>query len=115
MKNTLLAIVSLISFGMYAQEENAVSKPSTDDYDFKCKSMEIDKDNKTITLNEDASYKDSIIEITGAEQIVFDQANNEVIATGDYSFTIDGSVEFNSKNDDKRLRYKIGEAVAYIE
>lgn len=111
MKNTLLAIVSIVSFGAYAQEEKPAGAPV-----FSCRdAMTIDKDAKTITLTEDASYKDAIIEISGAEQIVFDRANNEVIVTGPYDFTIDGAVEFKSGEGEKKLRYKVGEAVAYIE
>ncbi len=114
MKNIALAIVSLVSFGVYAQEEQAV-QTSADNPVFKSKTMVIDKETKTLTLTEDAYYKDGIIEITDAEQIVFDQANNELTATGLYIFTIDGSVEYTSGEGFKKLRYKIGDSVAYIE
>lgn len=111
MKNTLLAIVSIVSFGAYAQEEKPADTPL-----FTCKdAMKFDKDTKTITLTEDASYKDGIIEITGAEKIVLDQVNKEVIVTGHYDFTIDGAVQVASGEGLKKLRYKVGEAVAYIE
>lgn len=115
MKNIVIAIALLTSLGLYAQEKKTVAKPITEDYNFMCKTMEINKEAKTIILTEDASYKDSIIEITGAEQIVFDQASNEIIATGPYNFTIDGAVTLTPGEGTKKLRYKIGEAVAYIE
>lgn len=115
MKRALLWI-SLISLGVYAQEEKPVCKISNEDFSFKSKSITFDSDAKKMTLNEDASYKDNIIEITGAEQIVLDQASNEILVTGNYDFTIDGAIQFIKRETTaKRLRYKIGEAIAYIE
>jgi len=114
MKIIFVFVLSLFSFGIYAQEESAVSKTSDNKYSFKSKDIVFDSENKTTTLHYDASYKDAIIEITGAKEIIVDHANNEVIATGPYNFTIDGEITFTSGKAN-RLRYKIGETKAYIE
>ncbi|MGQ2984063.1 hypothetical protein [Flavobacterium sp.] len=112
MKKMLLAIVAIVSFGAYAQDQKPAGDPV-----FSCKDvMTIDNECRVLTLTEDASYKDAIIEISGASEIIFDQATKELIATGPFDFTIDGSVELTSSGEGlKKLKYKVGEAVAYIE
>ena len=117
MKNLLLAFGFLISLSVNAQEnESHVCKVSDESFDFRGKSVTFDQDSKTLTLNEDACYKDGTIEIKGAEQIIFDQANKEIVATGNFDVTIDGAIEVTTSDAPlQKLKYKIGEAVAYIE
>ena len=116
MKSILLSIGFLISLGVTAQEESSVCKVSDESFDFRSKSITFDQDSKMLTLNKDACYKDDIIEIKGAEQIIFDQTKKEIVATGSFDFTIDGAIQVTTSDAPlQRLKYKIGETVAYIE
>jgi hypothetical protein len=116
MKSILSSFGFLISLGVTAQEESSVCKVSDEDFDCRSKSVTFNKDSKTLTLNEDAYYKDGIIDIKGADQIIFDQANKEIVATGNFNFTIDGAIQVTTSNaPPQKLKYKIGDTVAYIE
>ncbi len=115
MKNKLLGFGFLVSLSVAAQEESPACNVSDESFDFRSKSMTFDQESKTLTFNNDACYKDGIIEIKGAEQIIYDRAKKEIIATGTFNFTIDSAVEVTGDAPLQKLTYKIGETIAYLE
>ena len=55
------------------------------------------------------------IELKHAEKVVYNKRTREITATGLNEFTFSGTIEMAKEPKNKRLSYKVGEQVAYID
>jgi len=113
MKNWILLIGVLIGVNSFAQEENVENV--TNEPSFSCDIVKIDSDNDTMEFQGNVNFKSEIIEIENADKIVLNKTTNEIIVTGFREFTIDGAIQIKDKTEKKKLKYTIGERIAYLE
>jgi hypothetical protein len=50
-----------------------------------------------------------------AEKIILNNITNEIIVSGMGEFTIDGAIQISENSQNKIMKYKIGERIAYVE
>ena len=113
MKNILILVAILLSSSMNGQEVKSVTNPSK--LEITCDLVRYDTETKVIEFIGNVSFKTEIIEIEKADKIIFDQASQEIIATGLGQFLFDGVIQVANKGEKKILKYKIGEKIAYVE
>lgn len=112
MKNLFLAIALMIGLDSFAQDKTEIKD---DKPEFKCDLVKFDKETNTIELLGNVSFKTDIIELENADKILLNKETNEIIVSGLAEFTIDGAIQISEKAEKKRMRYTIGDRIAYIE
>lgn len=113
MKKLLVFLFLFTGLSIFAQEENAKAFPL--DYELTCDSVKFFSETKIIEYIGNVSFQSEIIEIEKADKIVLDQNTQEIIVTGLTEFTFDGAIQFTSGKENKSVRYKFGERIAYVE
>ena len=84
------------------------------DYNMVCDSVVFDEKGKKLIMYEVAVFEDSNLCVKGAEKVVLDKASNEVVITNPTQFTFDGKINVN-QGEITKIRYKLGDEVAYLE
>jgi len=111
MKNYLIIALVLISSQSFSQEiEKEIYINQV-----KCNSINFDSKSQLFEYIGDVSFKTEIIEFKNAEKIIHDKKSNEITVYGLGEFCIDGAIQMSEKATMRKLRYKIGDKIAYIE
>jgi lipopolysaccharide assembly outer membrane protein LptD (OstA) len=113
MKKLFLILLVLPCLTLFAQEENSTNISL--DYQLKCDSVIFNSETKVIEYLGNVSLQSDIIEIEKADKIVLDQTTQEIVVTGFAEFTFDGAIQVESGKENKSVRYKLGEKIAYVE
>ncbi|SCY43952.1 hypothetical protein SAMN05192588_2900 [Nonlabens sp. Hel1_33_55] len=114
MRNLLVIIflaMGSICFGQETKTEEK-EKPLVE---FEADSVTLDSDLKLNTYSGNVNLKTDLLTIKNAERIIYDNITKQIIATGYEEFSIDGEIQFSGKGKMKRLRYTLGESIAYLE
>ncbi|KQC31935.1 hypothetical protein AAU57_00320 [Nonlabens sp. YIK11] len=114
MRKLLVVIVLAIGTFSYGQE-NKTEEKEKPLVEFESESVTIDPDLKLNTYSGNVNLKTDLLTIKNAKRIIYDEITKQIIATGYIEFSIDGEIRFSGKGKMKRLRYTLGESVAYIE
>jgi lipopolysaccharide assembly outer membrane protein LptD (OstA) len=113
MKKLFLILLVLPCLTIFAQEENSADTLFA--FQLKCDSVKFFSDTKMIEYLGNVSLESDIISIGKANKIVLDQTTQEIVVTGFAEFTFDGAIQVESGKENKSVRYKLGERIAYVE
>jgi len=111
MKSLILVFAILLSFSSFAQE-NAVEKESNEPV-FTCDLLNFKK-NKLVFTG-DVTFKTDIIQVEDADKIVYNKNTKKMVITGLDNFVMDGEIHVKNKAKKNRLRYTVGERIAYMD
>jgi lipopolysaccharide assembly outer membrane protein LptD (OstA) len=79
-------------------------------------SVKLDADKETITLIGNTHLCTSVFEFEHADKIVINKNSQEIFVIGSFKVYQNGGIIRQApKKEIKRLRYKIGENIAYVE
>ena len=113
MKNLLLAL--LIAFGLQSFAQNTIPDQQEGKFQVQCKKVYFSKNFKKMTFTDVNYFKTDIIEIKNADRIFYDQDKEEIQIRELVEFTFDGALQISARKKMKKLRYKIGDRIVYIE
>jgi len=111
MKFPIFVFAILLSYNFFAQN-NEVENESNEP-EFTCDFLNFNKNKLTFTGN--VSFKTDIIQVEDADKIVYNQNKKKMVITGLDRFVMDGEVHVKNKAKKKRLRYTVGERIAYVD
>lgn len=112
MKNLFLAIALIMGLNSFAQDKTEIN---IDKPEFKCDLVKFNSETNTTEFSGNVSFKTDIIELEHVEKIFLNNVTNEIIVSGMGEFTIDGAIQISENSQNKIMKYKIGERIAYVE
>ena len=95
----------------YAQETKSQNGENPE---FKSKSFSINEDTKVMELLDNVSFKYKDITIDNADKIVYNTETDEIIVSGEYTYSFKGEVIIRSGEEIHELRYKLGDDRLFI-
>jgi len=113
MKKFIFFLLVLSGTSVFGQEQLTVKETSNPE--LTCDSVRYFPATRIVEFLGNVKLHTDIIEIEKAEKIVLDQTTQEIIASGLSDFTFDGEIRITSGKENKTVRYKIGERIAYVE
>ena len=113
MKNLFIITIALVaglnSFGQNTTEFN------TDKPELECDIITFDTATNVMEFSGNVNFKTDIIELQNADKIILNKETNEIIVSGTFKYTFDGTIQIPDNSENKIMRYKIGERIAYLE
>lgn len=102
----------ILGLNSIAQKKTNIS---IDNSEFTCEKVQYNSEQNEIVMLGNVSFKTEIIELENAETIVYHKETNEIVVSGLKEFKFDGTLEITNSAGNKKLRYKIGDKIAYVE
>ncbi len=115
MKNIILIAILLLGSIGFAQTSIAKSNKSESKIKFESNSVVFDQGTKQFLYTGNVYIKTGKLEVINADRVIYDQITQQIIVVGGKEFTIDGAIQFSGTSKTKRLRYTIGDSIAYLE
>jgi lipopolysaccharide export system protein LptA len=113
MKQVIFVLGLFLSLNSFAQEREVnVTQPAPE---FKSDQMIFNSETNTLELIGNVKFKTDIIELVNADKIVFNRTTKEIEVTGLRDFSIDGVIQVKDNTKKRRLKYRIGDNIAYVE
>lgn len=112
-----LLFYSLLCFSLSSIAQAATESPAdtSKDSSYTCEQLVFNPETQELMLIGDVSFRMENIELKHAEKVVYNKRTREITATGLNEFTFSGTIEMAKKPKNKRLSYKVGDQVAYID
>lgn len=110
---SMASFILAVGTSCYAQE----NVKNENDLEYSCdESIKEDFEKETITLIGNAYLKTSVFEFLNSDKIVINKVTKEILVIGEMKVNLNsGTINQLPKLEKHRLRYKIGEQVAYLE
>ena len=107
--------LSLASLYATAQEVPKVEKVPQASFQYSGEQVVVNTSTHQTTLLGSVEFKTDLLEIKHADTLLYDQKTDEIVVLGWKEFTFAGALHVTENTTHQRLRYKLGDTIAYLE